>query len=398
MHEMVPTVVVACVVAILFVSVQLSARRRAARAPSLPAEVQSSPIEVQSSGRPVPGVASEDLLELIDDGVLILNDSLTAVYANRSARSILGVGETLPARLPSDDLLSITRRVVVDGLPVEEIVELGDPSRTSFQVRALRLTSGGCVALMLRDTSEDQRTQRMRRQFVTHASHELKTPVAAIQLLAEAISNSYEDDPESTRHFIGRLLTESHRLDHLVTDLLDLSRLEDPGTIANSVADLSAVTTAALLEATPKAETKGISISRAVDEDVLVRGDAGQLALMIRNLLDNAVRYTSSADRISVEVRAKGEEAIVRVSDTGTGIPLRDQARIFERFYRVDESRSRHKGGTGLGLAIVKHVTDLHGGHVSVSSELGEGSTFTVVLPLAPGRTEDDAPPKAEIS
>jgi signal transduction histidine kinase len=309
---------------------------------------------------------------------------------NRAARSLLDTGEKLPARLPSDDLLSIARRVVVDKTAVEDVIELHGPTRTSVQVRASFLGETAGVVLLLRDISDDQRSQRIRRQFVTHASHELKTPIAAIQLLAEAVSTSVDNDPSRTRQFAESLLKEAERLNMLVTDLLDLSRLEDPGTIANSIADLSAVASAELSQAAPGASAKAIAIKATIDDGVIVRGDDGQLALMIRNLLDNAVRYTEREGEISVQVRIEDQGAVVRVSDSGVGIPLRDQTRVFERFYRVDEGRSREKGGTGLGLAIVKHVADLHGGHVSLSSELGEGSTFTVVLPSAADEPDED--------
>jgi two-component system, OmpR family, sensor histidine kinase SenX3 len=369
-------VVIACVVAVLLMSFRLWGGRRSA-GEGLAAEPASPP-----DSRP--GIPrSEDLLDLIDEGLLILDRSLTAIQANRSARALLGTGDALPARLPSDDLMSIARRVLVDHVPVDEVVELRSPDRRSLRVRAIYTETSDGVILLLRDISEDQRSQRIRRQFVTHASHELKTPIAAMQLLAEAIGNSSEDDPESTRRFAAGLLQEAQRLNALVTDLLDLSRLEDPGTIANSLADLSAVASSEVLEAKSKAEAKEITLHATVEAGVTVRGDDGQLALMMRNLLDNAVRYTPPAEEISLEVKAERGEAIVRVADTGTGIPLRDQARVFERFYRVDEGRSRDQGGTGLGLAIVKHVADLHGGHVSLSSQLGEGSTFTIVLPLA---------------
>jgi signal transduction histidine kinase len=250
-------------------------------------------------------------------------------------------------------------------------------------VRASYLEDGGGVVVLLRDISDDQRNQRVRRQFVTHASHELKTPIASIQLLAEAVIDAAQNDPERTRHFAKNLLQESQRLNRLVTDLLDLSRVEDPGTIANSLTDLSAVAAIEVAEATPQAVAKMITMRSAVDPGITIRGDGGQLALMVRNLLDNAVRYTPEQGEISLEVRIQNDEVVLRVVDSGVGIPLRDQARVFERFYRVDEGRSREEGGTGLGLAIVKHVADLHGGHVSVSSQLGEGSTFTIVLPLA---------------
>ena len=358
-------------------------RSRGAETDAAPVSAQAPPVEPDSLPSP------DDLLELIEEGVLIVDDTLTAVRANRAARLFLGAEDVLPPKLPSDDLLSIARRVVVDHLPVEDIVEFRGRHRKSLHVRASYLERTGGAVLLLRDASEDQRNQRMRRQFVTHASHELKTPIASIQLLAEAVNNASENDPVKTRHFAESLLQESQRLNHLVTDLLDLSRLEDPGTIANSFADLSSVAMAEFSEATPQADARKIKMRAEVDGSITVRGDEGQLALMVRNLLDNAVRYTPEEGEITLEVKVDGAEALLQVSDTGAGIPLRDQARVFERFYRVDKGRSREQGGTGLGLAIVKHVADLHGGHVSLSSQLGEGSTFTVALPLANRRSDD---------
>jgi signal transduction histidine kinase len=324
---------------------------------------------------------ADRVLELIDEGVLIFDAALTPVYANRSARMLLGTGDTLPARFPSDDLLSIARRVVVEQNEVEDLIELRSPSRTSLHVRASWLKDTGGAVLLLRDISEDQRNQRVRRQFVMHASHELKTPIAGILLLAEAVNDAAMNDPERTRHFAASLLKESQRLNRLVADLLDLSRLEDPATIANSISDLSAIARTEVTELLPHSEAKAILVRSSIDEGIRVKGDEAQLALMIRNLLDNAVRYTPEEGEVSIAVTTEGDEALLRVSDTGAGIPLRDQARVFERFYRVDKGRSRDQGGTGLGLAIVKHVADLHGGHVTVTSQLGEGSTFTVILP-----------------
>jgi signal transduction histidine kinase len=371
----------AVLIAMLFAALWFRDRRR----PVLASNAAASAIET-----PAETSLSDEIIELIDEGVLILDNSLTAVKANRSARGLLGTGEVLPARLPSEDLLSIGRRVLVDHRDVDDVVELRTPARRSLQVRASFLTESDGVVLLLRDISDDQRSQRVRRQFVMHASHELKTPIAGMLLLAEAVNDASENDPERTRHFAASLLTEAQRLNRLVADLLDLSRLEDPATIANSIADLSAVAQIEMTDALPQAEAKSIVVTAAISEDVMVRGDEGQLALMVRNLLDNAVRYTPSQGQIAISVTADRDEAILRVSDTGVGIPLRDQARVFERFYRVDKGRSRDQGGTGLGLAIVKHVADLHGGHVTVASQLGEGSTFTVLLPLTQERVQDD--------
>jgi two-component system sensor histidine kinase SenX3 len=332
---------------------------------------------------------SDEIIELLEEGVLLLNDSLTTIKANRAARILLGTGDVLPPRLPSEDLLSIARRVLVEQREVEDVIELRSPSRRSLQVRGSFLDDSGVIVLLLRDISDDQRSQRIRRQFVMHASHELKTPIAGILLLAEAVSDASANDPEKTRHFAASLLRESQRLNRLVADLLDLSRLEDPATIANSIADLSVVVQTEMTEALPQANARSITVTSSIQDGVMVRGDEAQLALMVRNLFDNAIRYTAQQGEISLSVQAEKGEAIVRITDTGVGIPLRDQARVFERFYRVDKGRSRDQGGTGLGLAIVKHVADLHGGHVWVASQLGEGSTFTVSLPLTQDRAQD---------
>ncbi|MEA2433987.1 MAG: two-component system, OmpR family, phosphate regulon sensor histidine kinase PhoR [Actinomycetota bacterium] len=219
---------------------------------------------------------------------------------------------------------------------------------------------------------------------MTHASHELKTPVAGIQALAEAVLEALPDDPEAVERFGQRLVLESERLGRLIGDLLDLSRLEDPGSFLDKPVDLAAVIAVEVAEIGPRVEAKRIRLQTEVTPGLFARGDDQQLALLVRNLLDNAYRYTSEEGSIEVSLRRELEGAIIEVSDDGVGIPMKAQARVFERFFRVDEARSRTSGGTGLGLAIVKHVADLHGGHVELLSEFGEGSTFRVHLPLAP--------------
>lgn len=326
---------------------------------------------------------TDEILERMSEGLLVVDDSLTPTVANRAARKLLGLGDgALAPRLPNSDFISLARRAMVERTPVEDTYELRFPQKTSVRVAASQLAHGGAV-LVFRDVSDEQQAHRIRRQFVTHASHELKTPIAGIQALAEAIRDASIEDPAKAREFSQRLVTETERLGRLVSDLLDLSRLEDPGTISSTLTDLSAVVNLEVEEQMHSAESKGVGLSSAVAPQVQIRGDAGQIGLMVRNLLDNAIRYTPEDGEVSIAVCSEVDEAIVSVTDSGIGIPLRDQARVFERFYRVDKGRSRDRGGTGLGLAIVKHVADLHGGHVSVTSELGEGSTFVVRLPLA---------------
>ncbi|MGH2807211.1 MAG: sensor histidine kinase, partial [Actinomycetota bacterium] len=255
-------------------------------------------------------------------------------------------------------------------------------ARTQVRVRAEALGEGE-VVVFLQDITEEPRTQQVRRQFVVNASHELKTPVAGMQALAEAIAQAIDDDPATAKDFAVRLVGESDRLGRLIQDLLDLSRLEDPAHFSSEHVDLGEVAHAEAVQLKDAAETAGLDLSTDATPGVMIRGDEQQLGLMVRNLIDNAIRYTPAGGRIEVRVTGNESDAVLAVEDTGAGIPMQAQARVFERFFRVDADRARGSGGTGLGLSIVKHVAELHGGHVSVKSQLGEGSTFTVRVPVA---------------
>jgi signal transduction histidine kinase len=328
---------------------------------------------------------SGEILERMDEGVLVLTEDHTPIRANASARELLRLGTgPLPGRLPSDEVLMVARRALAEEEPCEETISLW-PSLRSLRIRALPLEDQGGVAVIFHDVTEELHTLRVRRQFVANASHELKSPVASLQALADAIREAVRDDPETARRFAERLIRESDRLGRLIADLLDLSRLEDPVSISSHAMDLSRVARAQAAALRPDANAKDLGLVERIDSGVWVKGDEQQLGLMIRNLLDNALRYTPEGGSIEIEVAREGGDAIVRVRDSGIGIPLNAQSRIFERFYRVDKDRSRDRGGTGLGLSIVKHVAELHAGHVAVESELGEGSTFTVHLPAAAG-------------
>lgn len=323
---------------------------------------------------------SVELLERMDEGVLVLNDTLTPVTANGAARRLLGFDSPTPAHVGSDEILSLARRAMVESRHVEEALQLW-PQRVTVRVRAIPLEDQGGVAVVLQDVTEELGTQRIRRQFVANASHELKSPVAGMQALSEAIRDAVHDDPSMVERFSEKLIGEAERLGRLISDLLDLSRLEDPANVSRRSTNLSRVAQEQIEQVHAAASSKAMHFDHHIDDDVWVQGDHQQLGLMIRNLLDNAIRYTPERGAVTLSVSANRNDAVLSVSDTGMGIPLKAQARVFERFYRVDKDRSRDRGGTGLGLSIVKHVVELHGGHVSLDSELGEGSTFTVRLP-----------------
>jgi two-component system phosphate regulon sensor histidine kinase PhoR len=329
------------------------------------------------------------ILSAMEEGVLLVDSQETVEYSNLSARVLLGhEPQSLGTIVPQ------TLRHIVDGArksgnPHEAEMEIGQPLRV-VRASAIPVGSGGhggTVLLVLRDVTEARRVEAMRRDFVANASHELKTPVAAIRAAAETIRQAVHDDPEGARRFADRLLGDATRLSRIVGDLLDLSRLEAERSPRDRVRlDLIAAEEAERFMF--PAEANNLQLEVSTDTPVAVLGSASSLALLVRNLLDNAIRYTRPSGRINLTVFRRGGDAVLEVADTGMGIPSRHLPRIFERFYRVDPARSRETGGTGLGLAIVKHVAEIHDGRVEARSVLGAGSTLTVRLPLAPGQAQ----------
>jgi two-component system, OmpR family, sensor histidine kinase SenX3 len=234
---------------------------------------------------------------------------------------------------------------------------------------------------------ELQRVNKIRRDFVANVSHELKTPATSLKLLAESLEETLDEDPVQARLFAAQLKNETERLANLITDLLDLARLESQETTDYpTLVDVRGVLMTVLVRMRRVARKKDITLQwkrfgRAAKYTVY--GDETQLTSMFTNLVDNAVKYTPPGGRVEVVGGSEGSEIVISISDTGIGIPEGKIPRIFERFYRVDKARSKATGGTGLGLSIVRHVAQNHGGRVTVESIPGEGSTFIVSLPRA---------------
>jgi two-component system sensor histidine kinase SenX3 len=293
-------------------------------------------------------------------------------------------------RLVVGELLALVRQVRRDGETREGELEVGGRTggrSTSFAVRVAPLGAeaggDGLILLLAEDQTESRRVDQVRRDFVANISHELKTPVGALALLAETMEEA-ADDPEAVRRFAGRMRQESSRLTHLVQDLITLSRIQaaEPIPDPNPV-ELGAVVAEAVDRCRMKASARGIELAASCEDRLVVLGDEDLLITALRNLLENAVAYSPEKTRVVVSAaRDDGHGAQITVADQGIGIPERDLERIFERFYRVDPARSRATGGTGLGLAIVKHVVAAHGGKVTVWSKEGVGSSFTIRLPV----------------
>jgi two-component system sensor histidine kinase SenX3 len=241
------------------------------------------------------------------------------------------------------------------------------------------------LLLLAEDRAEARRVEAARRDFVVNASHELKTPVGALALLGEAVAEA-ADDAEAVKRFAERIQVESQRLAALVRDILELSRVQSEGAfVAAAEVDVVAVVAEAVDRARTAAAARGIALDIG-GTPATVLGDHRMLVTAVRNLLDNAVAYSDPGTRVAVATSVDPDRGRVDIAvvDQGIGIPADAQARVFERFYRVDPARARDTGGTGLGLSIVKHVVADHGGEVTLWSEPGHGSTFTIHLPLPP--------------
>ncbi|MCU1555382.1 MAG: two-component sensor histidine kinase, partial [Arthrobacter sp.] len=293
-----------------------------------------------------------------------------------------------------DQVLEMTSRVRRDGVILERQLELprGPLGQGTIvvQVRAAMIGEE-YILLLADDRTEFTRTEEVRNDFVANVSHELKTPVGGISLLAEALESS-ADDPEAVRRFAKRMHKESARLAALVQDIIELSRLQGANVAQQGrPVDINTVVSEAVDRSQLPAETKNIQLVVGGRGDAMVYGDQDLLVTALRNLIDNAIRYSPENTRVGVGVRAKDGLVAVSVTDQGEGLSPEDQERVFERFYRVDAALSRHTGVTGLGLSIVKHVISNHGGEVTLWSQPGQGSTFTIRLPEMEGQDDDDA-------
>jgi len=333
-----------------------------------------------------PGIAA--ILNVLSSSAIVVDSSDRVLRASAAARAF---GLVKGDRLMVSELAALARQVRRDGEIREGEFEVPVPRfggrTTSFAVRVAPLGGGvgggGLVLVLAEDQTESRRVEEVRRDFVANTSHELKTPVGALALLAETIEDA-ADDAEAVRRFAGRMRQEAARLTNLVQDLITLSRIQAAEPVPDPrLVELDAVVAEALDRCRMKANARGITLASVGTRGLSVLGDEDLLVTALRNLLENAVAYSPERTRVVLSTKRAGDGyAELSVTDQGIGIPERDLERIFERFYRVDPARSRATGGTGLGLAIVKHVTAAHNGRVTVRSVEGAGSTFTLFIPL----------------
>jgi len=303
--------------------------------------------------------------------------------ANEAARTLTALTEgrlglTILESTASTGIAETAQRVRESRTPMTV-----DVARAGRDLRVSVSLIGDETLVVLTDRTRERQIEDLRRDFVVNASHELKTPVTAIQTLGEAISVTLATDPARAASLVKRLNGESERLARLVGDLLDLRRLEVAGPLERVPVDLAEVVRLVVADLLPRAEARGIGIEVELPDRAPVAGIPADLEAVVKNLVTNAVKYNRDGGSVRVTLRTQDAARVLRVEDTGIGMRQQDLPRVFERFYRVDTARSRATGGTGLGLSIVRHAVERHGGNVQVESSLGEGSAFTVTLPIA---------------
>ena len=360
--------------------IALARERRTARAAGTAKDEEVADLRRRLEASEAERDSESTILASMEEGVLLFGPDGHTRLANQAAELHLGGRpSSIDALLPLG-LQRIVRRAAEDRATIVTEAETGAPSRVLRGFAAP--TEEGSVVLVIRDITETRRLDQVRRDFVANASHELKTPAASIQAAAETILTAAGENPSVIPRFAAQLEREAARLSRIVSDLLDLSRLESGSALDESVALDAIVRDEGERFEEPAAEA-GVGLSVRAGGIPRVRGSSRDLALLVRNLVDNAIRYTRPGGQVEVDLTADDGEVVLAIVDTGFGIPSRDLPRIFERFYRVDRARSRETGGTGLGLSIVKHVAENHGGRVVVTSELGQGTRFEVRLPAS---------------
>lgn len=258
--------------------------------------------------------------------------------------------------------------------------------RASLVIRA-RPAMGGGAWVTIENVTELQRLRRIRSEFIDNLSHELRTPLANVRLLTEMLTDELAeaDVPERVRERVATIDVETGHLVQIINELLDLTRMENAAAqVRHDELALAPLVSATMRRLETFAHRQGVTLSASVPEDLpAVRGDEERLDRLLVNLLHNAIKFSHEGGEVRVTADEHPDAVVVSVVDHGVGIPLADQARVFERFYKVDRARLRGQGGTGLGLAIARHIAEAHGGSIWLESAEGEGSTFSFSLPFA---------------
>ncbi len=329
----------------------------------------------------------EAVLEAATDAMIAVTSTTEVRFLNAAALAVLGIGRDAAIGRPfiesarDYELDALVKRATATGNPETSLITYG-PGRAPLRAVAVPIPGGGdwAILLVLNDLTEVQRTDQVRRDFLSNVSHELRTPLASIRALVETLESGAVDTAEEEGEFLSRIRQQVDRLTALVNELLDLSRIESGAIeLKPELVNLGDVVAEAATLLQTRAETEGVIIEGPGADGATVEADRASLLRIVSNLLDNAIKYSPRGGTIHVSASTGGEIVTLAVADEGEGIPEQNISRVFERFYKGDTSRAT--GGVGLGLAIVKHLVRAHGGTVEASSPPGKGATFTVRLP-----------------
>jgi two-component system phosphate regulon sensor histidine kinase PhoR len=326
------------------------------------------------------------------EGLLVVNRDMRVVASNPAAHKLFN--PAVPA-LKSQRVTELTRNPAIysaflDGLKGIERsgvkVETHGPERQIFDLRVVPIGSvngsgaEGALGVFF-DITRTERLELVRQEFLSNVSHELRTPLTAIIAFVETLENGALDDPESSQRFLSIIRKNASRMHGLIDDILELTAIEGGNVqLRAAPVELEPLVEDVCASLAAKAAAQSVTLKNDVAPDVTVRADARRLEQMLTNLIDNGIKFSRENGTVTIS-HETGTRDKIFVRDNGDGIPTQHLERLFERFYRVDRARSRDLGGTGLGLAIVKHLALLHGGEITVNSELGKGSTFTLHLP-----------------
>jgi two-component system phosphate regulon sensor histidine kinase PhoR len=332
------------------------------------------------------------ILEAMQEGVVVVDRDGRIVLINPALRAMLLLGADAVGKLlietvrhaQLEDLLAAAREEESESTRLEIDVPGLKPRRLMLHAAPLSGDDEGVLVVFV-DVTDLRRLESLRREFVANASHELRTPIAAVRSATETLRNGALEDPTAAARFVDIIERNAQRLQSLLEDMLELSKLEsNEFKLKRERVDLGSVVPIVLALFRERAEKKSVKLgSDILRTPAAVEGDARALEHVLSNLVDNAVKYCPAGTRVVVSASVAGDRINLVVSDTGPGIAAEHVPRVFERFYRIDAGRSRDLGGTGLGLSIVKHMVEAMRGKVWVVSEVGRGSTFTVSLPRA---------------
>lgn len=341
---------------------------------------------VEKTSRPI----LSEILRTMRESVIVVGGDTRILASNRAAYNAFARNNgALEDKRLSEVVRDLSlheafRKALEEGVSSDIELEIPSAEKRKYDVHIAPIEfdrTKGAIGIFY-DITQIERLERVRQEFLSNVSHELRTPLTSILAFVETLEDGAINDAENNQRFLGVIRKNAQRMHHLIDDILELSFIESGGiALAPKTVNLHTLIEDVFTNLSGKAKENRIKLKNEVPKETFVFADGVRLEQMLTNLIDNAVKFNTKAGGVTANYTKKDDRDIISISDTGEGISAEHLQRIFERFYRTDRARSREIGGTGLGLAIVKHLARLHGGEVSVASNPGKGSTFSIELP-----------------